>query len=127
MDSLIDNCKYTALKITSGLRGSQFVVFVTLYHCFKFEEIKKIKEQKTKTNKRIDFLLLTTEAHLRPPPRLARKMNKSTFTPLGEADIVKTRRPATVREEKAATVVEGDGDIEDLDAKADDFTERFSQ
>lgn len=54
-------------------------------------------------------------------------MNKSTFTPLGEADIVETRRPATVREEKAATVVEGDGDIEDLDAKADDFTEWFSQ
>lgn len=67
------------------------------------------------------------------PARLSKKMKKSasaksTFAHFEEGDIVESRRPATVREGKAkATVAEGDEDDEEVDAKADDFINKFKQ
>uniref|UniRef100_F6H3N9 DUF4408 domain-containing protein n=1 Tax=Vitis vinifera TaxID=29760 RepID=F6H3N9_VITVI len=67
------------------------------------------------------------------PVRLSKKMKKSasaksTFAHFEEGDIVESRRPATVREGKAkATVAEGDEDDEEVDAKADDFINKFKQ
>lgn len=66
-----------------------------------------------------------------PPARLSRKMKKSAsaksaFGHFEEADIVESRRPATVREGKAKPAA-GDGDDEGVDAKADDFINRFKK
>ncbi|KAE8100025.1 hypothetical protein FH972_017959 [Carpinus fangiana] len=62
------------------------------------------------------------------PVKLPRKMKKSAsaksaFAHFEEDDIVETRRPATVREGKVG-VMEGDDEV---DAKADDFINRFKQ
>jgi hypothetical protein len=62
------------------------------------------------------------------PVKLPRKMKKSAsaksaFAHFEEEDIVETRRPATVREGKVG-VIEGDDEV---DAKADDFINRFKQ
>lgn len=60
------------------------------------------------------------------PVKLPRKMkksasSKSAFSHFKEEDIVETRRPATVRETGAAV------DDHEVDAKADDFINRFKQ
>lgn len=62
------------------------------------------------------------------PEKLARKMKKSAssrsaFSHFKEEDIVESRRPATVRESKVAAA---DDDVE-VDAKADDFINKFKQ
>ncbi|KAL4307772.1 hypothetical protein HN51_042175 [Arachis hypogaea] len=64
------------------------------------------------------------------PVKLPRKMKKSAstksaFSHFEEVDIVETRRPATARESGAAAE-EGGGDG-GVDAKADDFINRFKQ
>ncbi|XP_042037253.1 pathogen-associated molecular patterns-induced protein A70 [Salvia splendens] len=61
------------------------------------------------------------------PAKLAAKMRKSAsvkspFNHFEEGDIVEARRPATVREVRAAVADEGG-----VDAKADDFINRFKQ
>ncbi|OMO86578.1 hypothetical protein COLO4_21062 [Corchorus olitorius] len=61
-------------------------------------------------------------------PKLPRKMKKSAsvksaFSHFEEEDIVETRRPATVREGKAKATEED----EEVDAKADDFINKFKQ
>ncbi|PON96029.1 hypothetical protein TorRG33x02_082770 [Trema orientale] len=63
------------------------------------------------------------------PAKLSRKMKKSAsaksaFAHFEEADVVESRRPATVREGKAR-VTEVDDD--EVDAKADDFINKFKQ
>lgn len=60
------------------------------------------------------------------PARLSRKMKKSAsaksaFAHFEEADIVESRRPATVREGRAK-VTEADDEV---DARADDFINKF--
>lgn len=66
-----------------------------------------------------------------PPAKLSKKMKKSAsaksaFSHFEEADIVENRRPATVREGKASLKVTEVGDDE-VDAKADDFINKFKQ
>ncbi|XP_042004599.1 pathogen-associated molecular patterns-induced protein A70-like [Salvia splendens] len=61
------------------------------------------------------------------PAKLAAKMRKSAsvksaFNHFEEGDIMEARRPATVREGRAAVADEGG-----VDAKADDFINRFKQ
>lgn len=63
------------------------------------------------------------------PPKLSRKMKKSAsaksaFAHFEEADIVEARRPATVREGK---VKAAEVDDDEVDAKADDFINKFKQ
>ncbi|PON56361.1 hypothetical protein PanWU01x14_181920 [Parasponia andersonii] len=63
------------------------------------------------------------------PAKLSRKMKKSAsaksaFAHLEEADVVESRRPATVREGKARVT---EVDDEEVDAKADDFINKFRQ
>ncbi|TKY57977.1 hypothetical protein E2542_SST15032 [Spatholobus suberectus] len=63
------------------------------------------------------------------PVRLPRKMkksasSKSAFAHFKEEDIVESRRPATVREAKVAGAAVDDHEV---DAKADDFINRFKQ
>lgn len=60
------------------------------------------------------------------PVKLPKKMkksasSKSAFSHFKEEDIVETRRPATVREERSAV------DDDEVDAKADDFINKFKQ
>ncbi|KAL6534009.1 hypothetical protein OROHE_013842 [Orobanche hederae] len=50
--------------------------------------------------------------------------SKSAFGRFEEEEVVEARRPATVREKGNAKVTEGD---EEVDAKADDFINRFKQ
>ncbi|KAI5393505.1 pathogen-associated molecular patterns-induced protein A70 [Lathyrus oleraceus] len=62
------------------------------------------------------------------PVKLSRKMkksasNKSAFSHFKEDDIVESRRPATVKEAKAAAMDED----ELVDSKADDFINKFKQ
>ncbi|KAJ6372908.1 hypothetical protein OIU76_027277 [Salix suchowensis] len=62
------------------------------------------------------------------PKKLPKKMKKSAsaksaFAHFEENDIVESRRPATVRERKTTTEV----DDTEVDAKADDFINRFKQ
>lgn len=68
--------------------------------------------------------------------KLPKKMKKSAsaksaFAHFKEHDIVESRRPATVRELQAPKVIEEavdeDGDDEEVDAKADDFINRFKK
>ncbi|XP_050364824.1 pathogen-associated molecular patterns-induced protein A70 [Argentina anserina] len=63
------------------------------------------------------------------PTKLPKKMKKSAstksaFSHFAAEDIVEKRRPETVREKKAA---KADEDDEEVDAKADDFINRFKQ
>lgn len=63
------------------------------------------------------------------PTKLSRKMKKSAsakyaFAHSEEDDAVESRRPATVREGKAAKATEVDNEV---DAKADDFINKFKQ
>ncbi|KAL2317920.1 hypothetical protein Fmac_031796 [Flemingia macrophylla] len=72
----------------------------------------------------------TKPASGEPPVKLPRKMkksasSKSAFSHFKEDDIVETRRPATVREGVAAAAA--DADDHEVDAKADDFINRFKQ
>ncbi|KAK4853729.1 hypothetical protein QYF36_013694 [Acer negundo] len=64
------------------------------------------------------------------PKKLPKKMkksasSKSAFSHFEERDIVEARRPATVRESNKARVTEMDDD--EVDAKADDFINKFKQ
>ncbi|TXG61202.1 hypothetical protein EZV62_012565 [Acer yangbiense] len=64
------------------------------------------------------------------PKKLPKKMkksasSKSAFSHFEDRDIVEARRPATVRESNKATVTEMDDD--EVDAKADDFINKFKQ
>lgn len=63
------------------------------------------------------------------PVKLPKKMkksasSKSAFGHFEAAEIVEARRPATVREKGVAKIAEGD---EEVDAKADDFINKFKQ
>ncbi|KAL0330436.1 UNVERIFIED_CONTAM: Pathogen-associated molecular patterns-induced protein A70 [Sesamum radiatum] len=59
------------------------------------------------------------------PARMRKSASlKSAFAHFEEEDIVEARRPATVREKGSGKVTEGD---EEVDAKADDFINRFKQ
>ncbi|KAF2304340.1 hypothetical protein GH714_030211 [Hevea brasiliensis] len=63
------------------------------------------------------------------PTKLPKKMKKSAsaksaFAHFKEEDIVESRRPATVRESKTKATEEDDAEV---DAKADDFINRFKQ
>ncbi|KAG6674355.1 hypothetical protein I3842_15G037700 [Carya illinoinensis] len=63
------------------------------------------------------------------PKKLSRKMkksasSKSAFTHFQEDEMVETRRPATVREGKVGGAESDDNEV---DAKADDFINRFKQ
>ncbi|KAK7310713.1 hypothetical protein RJT34_08391 [Clitoria ternatea] len=65
------------------------------------------------------------------PVKLPRKMkksasSKSAFSHFKEDDIVESRRPATVREGKVSCDTAATAD-EEVDAKADDFINRFKQ
>ncbi|KAE8658060.1 Alkaline phytoceramidase (aPHC) [Hibiscus syriacus] len=65
------------------------------------------------------------------PTKLPRKMKKSasvksTFLHFEEDDIVEARRPATVREGKEKSTEE-DEENNEVDAKADDFINKFKQ
>ncbi|KAF4375693.1 hypothetical protein F8388_014415 [Cannabis sativa] len=66
------------------------------------------------------------------PPKLSKKMKKSAsaksaFSHFNEDDIVESRRPATVREGKAKVVEKDEEEEGEVDAKADDFINRFKQ
>ncbi|XP_010526146.1 PREDICTED: uncharacterized protein LOC104803792 [Tarenaya hassleriana] len=69
------------------------------------------------------------------PPKLPKKMKKSASTKSpfshfeeGEIATVEARRPATVREGRVTAEEEdGDSSDEEVDAKADDFINRFKQ
>lgn len=69
------------------------------------------------------------------PVKLAKKMKKSAsaksaFAHFEVTDIVESRRPATVRVSKTKPTIaeeEGSGDDEEVDAKADDFINKFKQ
>ncbi|GMI97936.1 hypothetical protein like AT2G26110 [Hibiscus trionum] len=68
------------------------------------------------------------------PTKLPRKMKKSAsvksaFRHFEEGDIVEARRPATVREGKYKATAEDEEDEEDdeVDARADDFINKFKQ
>lgn len=63
------------------------------------------------------------------PVKLPRKMkksasSKSAFAHFKEEDIVESRRPATVKEAKVSRAAVDDDEV---DAKADDFINRFKQ
>ncbi|KAK6119564.1 hypothetical protein DH2020_046693 [Rehmannia glutinosa] len=59
------------------------------------------------------------------PARMRKSASlKSAFGHFEEDDVVETRRPATVKEKGNAKVTAGD---EEVDAKADDFINRFKQ
>lgn len=63
------------------------------------------------------------------PTKLTKKMKKSatmksSFGHFEEEDIVEARRPATVKEKGSAKATDAD---EGVDAKADDFINRFKQ
>ncbi|OIW03144.1 hypothetical protein TanjilG_11781 [Lupinus angustifolius] len=63
------------------------------------------------------------------PVKLPKKMkksasSKSAFSHFKEDDIVESRRPATVREKKVTVATEDDDEV---DAKADDFINKFKQ
>lgn len=65
------------------------------------------------------------------PVKLPKKMkksasSKSAFSHFKEEDIVETRRPATVREGRSAAASAAVDDDE-VDAKADDFINKFKQ
>ncbi|KAL0311875.1 UNVERIFIED_CONTAM: Pathogen-associated molecular patterns-induced protein A70 [Sesamum radiatum] len=65
------------------------------------------------------------EVQTKLPARMRKSASlKSAFAHFEEEDIVEARRPATVREKGSAKVTEGD---EEVDAKADDFINRFKQ
>ncbi|KAF9614181.1 hypothetical protein IFM89_015689 [Coptis chinensis] len=63
------------------------------------------------------------------PVKLSKKMKKSAstksaFAHFGEQEVVQVTRPATVREGKSSTS-QSFGDDEEVDAKADDFINKF--
>ncbi|KAK4412615.1 Pathogen-associated molecular patterns-induced protein A70 [Sesamum alatum] len=65
------------------------------------------------------------EVSTKLPARMRKSASlKSAFAHFEEEDIMEARRPATVREKGSAKVTEGD---EEVDAKADDFINRFKQ
>ncbi|KAL0394167.1 UNVERIFIED_CONTAM: Pathogen-associated molecular patterns-induced protein A70 [Sesamum latifolium] len=65
------------------------------------------------------------EVQTKLPARMRKSASlKSAFAHFEEEDIVEARRPATVREKGSGKVTEGD---EEVDAKADDFINRFKQ
>ncbi|XP_059641454.1 pathogen-associated molecular patterns-induced protein A70-like [Cornus florida] len=90
--------------------------------------IDEIYSELTDDHRVIRTMSDTMPASGEVPAKLPAKMRKSAslksaFGHFEEEDIVEARRPATVREGKAK-VTEGD---EQVDAKADDFINRFRQ
>ncbi|KAE8671426.1 Alkaline phytoceramidase (aPHC) [Hibiscus syriacus] len=94
----------------------------------KLEEIPSFCEVKVNKSE-----VARTKSDVEPasgvvPTKLSKKMRKSAslkspFSHFEEADIVETRRPATVREGKGKATEEED----EVDAKADDFINKFKQ
>ncbi|PIN02507.1 hypothetical protein CDL12_24973 [Handroanthus impetiginosus] len=107
-----------------------------------FDEFQQAREEKVEENgQSMDEVCEMKGSHFRRmksdtepssgeiPTKLPAGMRKSAslksaFGHFEEEDIVEARRPATVREKGNAKVTEGD---EEVDAKADDFINRFKQ
>ncbi|KAL4319792.1 hypothetical protein GQ457_18G002250 [Hibiscus cannabinus] len=87
-----------------------------------YSEVKVNKSEVTRTKSDVE------PASGVVPAKLPKKMKKSAslkspFSHFEEEDIVETRRPATVREGKGKATEED----EEVDAKADDFINKFKQ
>ncbi|KAE8687611.1 Alkaline phytoceramidase (aPHC) [Hibiscus syriacus] len=87
-----------------------------------FEEIPIFKTEVARTKSDVE------PASGVVPTKLSKKMRKSAslqspFSHFEEEDVVETRRPATVREGKGKATEED----EEVDAKADDFINKFKQ
>ncbi|CAN6721918.1 unnamed protein product [Malus baccata var. baccata] len=87
-----------------------------------FSQLKPLRDRHVNRTKS-DTKPASGEVPIKLPQKMKKSASsKSAFAHFQEDDIVESRRPATVRERKVAKMAEDD---EEVDAKADDFINKF--